>query len=50
MLSKVSLTDDKRLQERQLQEVEKWFDARFLAVEHRVKVPSYLSNSTRASE
>jgi hypothetical protein len=49
MLGKVSLTTDKNLQERQLKEVDKWFDSRFSAVEHRVKVPSYLSNTTRAS-
>ena len=49
MLGKVSLTDDKNLQEKQLKEVDKWFDQRFSAVEYRVKVPSYLSNTTRAS-
>jgi hypothetical protein len=49
MLGKVSLTDDKNLQDKQLKEVDKWFDTRFSAVEYRTKIPSYLTNTTRAS-
>ena len=49
MLGKVSLTDDKNLQEKHLKEVDKWFDTRFSAVEYRTKVPSYFTNTTRAS-
>jgi len=44
MLNKVSLTTDKNLQEKQLKEVDKWFDINLKIVDHRTKVPNYLAN------
>jgi hypothetical protein len=48
MLNNASMTEDKNLQEKQLIEIDKWFDQNVQVVDHRTKVPFYLQ-STRAS-
>jgi hypothetical protein len=51
MLNKVSMTSSKKLQEKQIVEVEKWFQRNFEVVDYRTKIPSFLqtSQSTRTS-
>ena len=43
MLNKVAMTDDKAMQERHLKEVDRWFEDNVKVVDHRTKLPSYLS-------
>ena len=51
MLNKVAMARDKKLQAKQILEVDKWFQRNFEVVEYRTKVPTFLqtSASTRTS-